>query len=274
MDNINDLKGEDLNEEEIDEGASRIEEYFDDDDSSKQKVFEELKLLYLLTDIDKKLADIEDEKGDLPDRIDVLAENIKRHEDRIAENKNTLEIINSEIRKIKKESKSYEDKANKLDEEKYNVRNNKEYDMKTKQIDEYLEVLEKNEKSLKEKDNLKETLEAETINLEKSLEEFLNERNTCIEELNTLNEEFKEEEKEHNEKREDILKNIDSEIRSLYERINSSYKGEAIAIVRKGNCSGCYNSIPPQRVIEIRMAHEFFTCQSCGRILIDETLVD
>jgi len=274
MDNNSDLKGEDLNEEEIDEGASRIEEYFDDDNTSKEKVSEELKLLYLLTDIDKKLADIEEEKGDLPDRIDSLAENIKRHEDRISENKNTLEIINSEIRKIKKENKSYEEKANKLDEEKYNVRNNKEYDMKTRQIDEYLEVLEKNEKSLKDKDNLKATLEAETDNLEKNLEDFVADRNKFIEELNSLNEEFKEEEKEHLTKREEILKNIDSEIKSLYERINSSYKGEAIAIVRKGNCSGCYNSIPPQRVIEIRMAQEIYTCQSCGRILIDETLVD
>jgi hypothetical protein len=51
------------------------------------------------------------------------------------------------------------------------------------------------------------------------------------------------------------------------------YKGEAAAIVRKGNCSGCYNSIPPQRVIEIKTAEKVFTCQSCGRILISEELI-
>lgn len=274
MENNNDLNGEDLNEEVFEEGASKIEEYFDDEYTSKEKVTDKLKLLYLLTEIDKKLADIEEEKGDLPDRIDLITESIKKYEERISENKNTLEIINSEIRKIKRESKSYEEKANKLDEEKYNVRNNKEYDMKVRQIDEYLEILEKNEKTLKEKDNLRETLEEETSGLEKSLEDFNTERNKCIEELNALNEEFREEEIEHTAKREEILKDIDAEIKSLYERINSSYKGEAIAIVRKGNCSGCYNSIPPQRAIEIRMAIEIYTCQSCGRILIDESLVD
>ena len=72
----------------------------------------------------------------------------------------------------------------------------------------------------------------------------------------------------------ELLKQLDDDKKNLYNRINSSFKGEAIAVVRKENCSGCFNSIPPQRVIEIRSAQKIFTCQSCGRILIDESLVN
>jgi len=66
---------------------------------------------------------------------------------------------------------------------------------------------------------------------------------------------------------------LSEDIVNLYERINGTYKGEAVAVVRKGNCSGCYNSIPPQRVLEIKSAEEIFQCQSCGRILVDETQI-
>ena len=70
-----------------------------------------------------------------------------------------------------------------------------------------------------------------------------------------------------------LLKNLNAEDKALYTRLKKMFKGEVIAIVRKGNCTGCYNSIPPQKVIEIATAEKVYTCESCGRILISEEVL-
>ncbi|MEO6693834.1 MAG: C4-type zinc ribbon domain-containing protein, partial [Ignavibacteria bacterium] len=91
--------------------------------------------------------------------------------------------------------------------------------------------------------------------------------------LNELDEQYMQEESVLKEKRSHLTVKLSENSLYLYEKINGMYNGEATAIVRKGNCSGCYNSIPPQRVIEIRSADKIYTCQSCGRILISEELI-
>jgi predicted nucleic acid-binding Zn-ribbon protein len=91
--------------------------------------------------------------------------------------------------------------------------------------------------------------------------------------LADLDKEHEEEELELNEKRNKLLPGLSDNVRSLYEKINGTFRGEAVALVRKGNCSGCYNSIPPQREIEIKTGEDIFLCQSCGRILVDESLI-
>ncbi|HAX47826.1 MAG TPA: hypothetical protein DCX92_02460, partial [Bacteroidetes bacterium] len=76
-----------------------------------------------------------------------------------------------------------------------------------------------------------------------------------------------------NAQREEIIKSIDPEDLAYYERISSVKYGEAVAVVRKGSCLGCYSSIPPQKAIEIRTADKFYSCESCGRILIAEEII-
>ena len=94
------------------------------------------------------------------------------------------------------------------------------------------------------------------------------------EELATLNEQTEEEERDLKKQRQKLVPKINKDDLEYYDRINAAKFGDAIAVVRKGSCLGCYNSIPPQRVIEIRMAEKFFHCESCGRILISEEFVE
>ncbi len=267
------IMNEDNENPELENGGSRIIEFFDDKQSAKNDLSSTLRILYELKKIDKELADIEEEKGDLPEKIEELDEKIEELEKRITEDKSSLEILRAEEKKIVKDNKTIEDKANKLDEEKYNVRNNKEYDEISKMIDECFEILDRNENRLKEIEELTDNLENEIEANEDKVEEYTEERDESQEHLDELNEEFKEEETTLNSERKKLVSKLDFETKSLYERINSSYKGEALGIVRKGNCSGCYNSVPPQRAIEIRMSEKMYTCQSCGRILIDESLI-
>lgn len=255
------------------EGESRILEYYNDDRNSKKDISSKLKLLYELTKIDKELADIKEEKGDLPEKISSLNEKIETYQSRKDETIDHINMYNAEVKKTLKENKTVEGQVSKLDEQKYIVKNNKEYDEISKMIDRCWETLDKNEKRLKEIEAKKNELESDLEFTSQRLQECITDREEHQAKLDDVTKEYEEEENMLQNERKALLLKLDDDIRNLYERINSSYEGEAIAIVRKGNCSGCYTSIPPQREIEIKMAAQLFTCQSCGRILIDESLV-
>ncbi len=254
---------------------AKIFEYFEED-TIQQKVSygKVLLMLHELTKIDEELAEIDDEKGDLPVRIENLKERMLVVEQHLTEDKAKLKTFETEEKALNKENKSLDDKVTKYDESKYKAKNNKEYDEITKQIDAMMETIDKNDARLKELKAYQENLVKGILEMSKSYDELKAELKEDTTHLNSLNKQFEDEENELIEKRKVILEKLDNNHKTLYERINGSLKGEATAIVRKGNCSGCYNSVPPQREIEIRMAEDIFLCQSCGRIMIDEKLIE
>ena len=254
---------------------AKILEYFEEGAIAKKESYVKILLmLYDLTKIDEELADIDDEKGDLPVRIENLKERMAVVDVHLTEDKAKLKTFESEEKALTKENKNLDDKVTKYDESKYKAKNNKEYDEITKQIDAMMETSDKNDARLKELKSYQENLVKGILEMSKSYEELKAELKEDTSHLNSLNKQFEEEENELIEKRKVILEKLEEKHKTLYERINGSLKGEATAIVRKGNCSGCYNSVPPQREIEIRVAEDIFLCQSCGRIMIDEKLIE
>jgi predicted nucleic acid-binding Zn-ribbon protein len=254
---------------------AKILEYFEEGEIlQKSSYVKVLLMLYELTKIDEELADIDDEKGDLPVRIENLKERMIVIEDHLTEDKAKLKTFESEEKALNKENKNLDEKVTKYDESKYKAKNNKEYDEITKQIDAMMETIDKNDARLKELKSYQENLVKGILEMSKSNDELKTELKEDTAHLNSLNKQFEDEENELIEKRKVILEKLDDRQKMLYERINGSLKGEATAIVRKGNCSGCYNSVPPQREIEIRMAEKIYLCQSCGRIMIDEKLIE
>ena len=262
------------NENSEDEPVSRFQEYFNEEiEKNNPKMTGTLLTLYELRNIDEELTDIEDEKGDLPDKIELIKKDIESIEKELNEKKQSLLKLEEEKSKLISENESYEERINKYDEQKFDVRSNKEYDEIVKTIESLFEEVGKNENRIKDIDDIFSKLGTDV----ESLESRSNEATTDLTEkqslLDELDEQYKQEESGLREKRNELLEKIDEASSLLYERINSSYKGEATAIVRRGNCSGCYNSIPPQTVIEIKSAEKLYTCQSCGRILIAEELL-
>jgi uncharacterized protein len=256
------------------EHESKVLEYFTEQiKSDKPDYRETLKILYELKNIDSELAEIEEEKGDLPNKIKNLKSELSEIENQKSEYENLLVSIGEEEIKLTEDNKTSEEKIYKYDEEKYNVKNNKEYDRIMLTIDSLYEIVTKNETRIKEIGEQKKNLD-EKIN---GLGEKLTEMNKDLDEnqllLSELNQEHEVEELELNEKRNKLLPKLNEKIRKLYEKINGTFFGEAVALVRRGNCSGCYNSIPPQREIEIKSGEDVFLCQSCGRILVDESLI-
>ncbi|MBK8550525.1 MAG: hypothetical protein IPL53_05460 [Ignavibacteria bacterium] len=256
------------------DSGTRFQEYFNEAvENHNPKMTDTLLTFYELRSIDEELTDIEDEKGDLPDKISSIKSNIGSIETDLSGKKQSLKNIEAEKLKLTEDINSFEERINKYDEQKYDVRSNKEYDEIVKTIEGMFEEVKKSEVRLKEIDDIQTSLVAETESMENKLNELSSELSENQALLDELDEQYKTDESGLKEKRNILLDKIDAASRTLYERINKSHKGEATAIVRKGNCSGCYNSIPPQRVIEIKSAERIFTCQSCGRILIAEELI-
>jgi uncharacterized protein len=272
---VNDSESTETENNESNLPDAKILEYFEEGAIAKKESYVKILLmLYDLTKIDEELAEIDDEKGDLPVRIENLKERMAVVEVHLTEDKAKLKTFESEEKALTKENKNLDDKVTKYDESKYKAKNNKEYDEITKQIDAMMETSDKNDARLKELKSYQENLVKGILEMSKSYEELKAELKEDTSHLNSLNKQFEEEENELIEKRKVILEKLEDKHKTLYERINGSLKGEATAIVRKGNCSGCYNSVPPQREIEIRIAEDIFLCQSCGRIMIDEKLIE
>jgi predicted nucleic acid-binding Zn-ribbon protein len=258
----------------FDDTPSVILSYFEDESGdAKPKVTEKLMTFYKLSKIDQELFEIEEEKGDLPDVIVKLKEKVGAVEKEISEKQNKVIEMNSEKDKMAASNKKTEERLSKYEEQKYAAKSNKEYDDIMKTIDSGLEEMETFEKKMKELTNeIKSAIEG-TTELTAKLEEQKNELKEKEEQLAELEENYKSEEDEMKKNYNELLKKLDNDDKNLYLRLKKMFKGEVTSIVRKGNCTGCYNSIPPQKVIEINASEKVFTCESCGRILISEEVI-
>jgi uncharacterized protein len=269
------LTAEKDTEEDTTEPESSVIEYLKGGIKEKKlSLKNDLIKLFSLKKIDKELFDIQEEKGDMPQDIEDIKHDIEQVLFETFELNKSNEDLSEEENTLTVENNLAEEKIYKYDEEKYSVKSNSEYDKIMQTIDALMETVKNNEERLKEIKLKKEENTAEIKKLEEELEELNKDLVENQESLEVLNKEHKEQEDLLNNQRNKLIKEIREELLTAYERINGTYHGEALAIVRKGNCSGCFNSVPPQREIEIKTCEDIFNCQSCGRILIDESLVE
>ncbi|MBE2217987.1 MAG: hypothetical protein IAE90_07290 [Ignavibacteria bacterium] len=232
--------------------------------------------LYKLNKVDRELHELMSLRGDIPLRIEDLESEKREHDNRAAELRKELEDIISAEEGVQTENDTLLEKIEKNDERLRSgaLKSNKEYDALAKEIEDAKEKIHLNEKASKEDNSARKgEIENELSLIAGQLDEVNAELETNNHELEELTRQTGEEEKELVAERNEILKNIDPEDFAHYERISKVKYGEAVAIVRKGSCLGCYSSIPPQKAIEIRMAEKFYACESCGRILIAEELI-
>ncbi len=232
--------------------------------------------LYNLNKIDRELSELISLRGDIPARIDDLSSEKKQLDDRANELRGELDDINSSESNVQSENDELLKKIEKNDEllRSGALKSNKEYDALAKEIDDAETKIKNNEKAAKEDNSArKAAIENELVLIAGQLEDVNVELDQNLKELEELTKQTGEEEKELTSQRDELLKDIDPEDLAHYERISSVKFGEAVAVVRKGSCLGCYSSIPPQKAIEIRTADKFYSCESCGRILIAEEII-
>ncbi|RMH64158.1 MAG: hypothetical protein D6677_05615 [Calditrichaeota bacterium] len=229
-----------------------------------------LSTLIELQEIDNRLDELREERGDLPDIVEGLRakySNKERTKNSLEETVEEMQKRSSELNRLIQEAK---DKLAEENERLYQVKTNKEYDAITVEI----ETLQSNLTSYeKEVTTLSVSIDEKMTELTKidtELAEIKKELDENEDELKERLSETEVEEKELLKSREAIVKDFDEEILADYEIVREARSGQGVAIVQDGHCGGCYSYIPPQKVVEIRKQKKIYTCEFCGRILVWE----
>ncbi|WP_300254908.1 C4-type zinc ribbon domain-containing protein [uncultured Alistipes sp.] len=230
---------------------------------------EKILALYELQKIDSKIDEINKVKGELPLEVQDLEDEMAGMTTRIEHVNAEIEELNSLIKQRKREVDQAKIMIGNYKEQQNNVRNNREFDAITKEI-EYQELeIELAEKRLKE---YAAGIKAKKLQLEEA-ENLSKERAADLAakkaELESIEVETAPQVAEYEAQRERVLAKIDERLLAAYERIRRNVRnGLAVVTVKRDACGGCFNRIPPQRQVDIRQGKKIIVCEYCGRILV------
>lgn len=233
-----------------------------------------LKTLYQLQLIDDQLDVLEELRGDLPNtvrelenRIQEMKEDIQSKESQQKESLEKKQSNESEIERLLENQKRFKAQL-------YQVRNNKEYDALTKEIDHSEEQISKLEAECDALADLNKSLTSQVEEILPVLDELqkeLKEKEADLKEIIKANEREESKLLAERKKIEEQVKRPDI---SVYMRIRKAKKGKAVVTIKRSACSGCHNIVPSQRQLEIRRNNKLFFCEYCGRILVSQEIAD
>ncbi|MBE6256084.1 MAG: hypothetical protein E7105_11365 [Prevotella sp.] len=242
-------------------------------DPQDLSIEEKLKNLYqlqsMLSEIDKiktlrgelplEVQDLEDEIEGLTTRIEKIQADIANMQDEMDRRRVAIQDNNANIERYNNQLSS--------------VRNNREYENLTKEI-EYLQLDNQlNEKKLRE---ITAAIEGKQEDIRRC-SDTVTERRTDLDikksELDEIISETRAEEEKLREKSKNLELTIEPRLLSAFKRIRkNSRNGLGVVYVQRDACGGCFNKIPPQRQLDIRMRKKIIVCEYCGRIMIDPEL--
>ena len=232
---------------------------------------EKILALYELQRIDSKIDEINKVKGDLPLEVQDLEDEIAGMQTRVEKIEAEIEELNTLTKKRKREIDQARIAITNYKEQQNNVRNNREFDAITKEI-EYQELgIELAEKHLRE---YAAGIKNKKLLLEEA-EAASQERKADLEakkaELESIEAETAPQVTEYTAHAEKIKAKIDERLLTAYGRIRGNvHNGLAVVTVKRDACGGCYNRIPPQRQADIRQGKKIIICEYCGRILVSD----
>lgn len=238
-------------------------------------VIDKLISLYKLQLIDREIDNIKTMRGELPLEVRDLEDEIAGLETRISNIEVEIKQLKQQISErdhIKSEASLL---IKKYTEQQSNVRNNREYDSLSKEIEFQNLEIELSEKKIKE---FKYEIEQRTITITQA-KLRLEERNKDLAqkkaELKNIIAETQLDEEKLNQEREHLATQIESRLLYAYSRIrNNVLNKQAVVAIERGACGGCFNKIPPQRQLDIQSCRKIIPCEYCGRILVDPAALE
>lgn len=237
-------------------------------------IADKLASLLELQDIDSKLDELRKLRGDLPEEVKDLEDEVIGIETRISKFQKEIDSVDDEINKHKLNKKDSEKLIVKYKDQQMNVRNNREYDAISKELELQELEIQLSEKRIREAEFKIKTKQQEIEETEVSL----NSRKAVLEqkrkELDKLINESHEEEEKLLKQSEKQSKKVEERLLKAYTRIRSGAKnGLAVVAVDRGACGGCFNVVPPQRQADIMDKQKIIICEHCGRILADADMI-
>ena len=244
-------------------------------DVADLSIEERLKTLYSWQIVDSKIDEINTLRGELPLEVQDLEDEIAGLETRINNFEEDVKNLDAAISEKKNAIVDSTALIKKYEEQQNNVRNNREYDSLSKEIEFQTLEIELSEKRIKEfttQIEEKNNIIGESKNiLEERNGDLTNKKN----ELDEIISDTKKEEEALLNKSKGFEKLIEPRLKSAYKKIRKNARnGLAVVTVERDACGGCFNQIPPQRQLDIRSRKKIIVCEYCGRILVDQELAD
>lgn len=238
-------------------------------------VEEKLRALYEMQSIDAEVDRIKTLRGELPLEVQDLEDEIVGLDTRINNLNTEVSGLGDTITKKKQEIKEADLLIKKYEAQQSNVRNNREFDSISKEIEFQKLEIELCEKRIKE-------FTAEASNKKTQIERsdaVLADKKIDLEakksELDAIVSETQLEEDKLIAKSAEYKTKIEERLINAYTRIRGNARnGLAVVTVERDACGGCFNKIPPQRQMDIRTRKKIIVCEYCGRVLVDRYIVD
>jgi predicted nucleic acid-binding Zn-ribbon protein len=240
---------------------------------AEMSVAEKLKALYDLQLVDTAIDKIRILRGELPLEVQDLEDEIEGLQTRVSKYDDDVESLEKSINGKKQEISNAQDLIKKYEEQQNNVRNNREYDSLSKEIEFQTLEIELCEKRIRE---FSGKIDEKKVVIDES-KGVLNERKLDLEnknkELDDIIEETKKEESVMEKKSATLEAIIEERLTSAYNKIRGNARnGLAVVPVERDACGGCFNKIPPQRQLDIASRKKIIVCEYCGRILVDSKI--
>lgn len=245
----------------------------DKKNEKERSVEERLKNLYQLQTLLSEIDRIKILRGELPNEVKDREDEIVRFQTRIRKYEDEIAELDDLINKKKGDVETRKQKIARYDEQINNVQNNREYTFLDKEREfEKLEI-QLDEKHIRDAQTKIEekTLDIENAKVELADNEHILEQKK--QELSEIVSETKEQEENLLSQAKGLEPGIDAYTLAAFKRIRKNARnGLGIVTVQRDACGGCFNRIPPQRQLEIKMHKKVIVCEYCGRIMIDGAL--
>jgi len=231
-----------------------------------------LRLLYALQRVDSNFDDLQELKGDLPGLVQSLQEQIDEQEKKKKDLEDTAKQSLVSRDNADSEIIGLKEKIEKYKAQQFEVKSNKQYDALGREIDYSQERITKLTKELEQLEGKATNAKEDSQKIGPEIDRLKIELKEKSDELALVNKEHEEEELKLRHERDKLVARIQKSDLQMYERIRKAKVGLAVVPVKRNACGGCYNRVPPQRVLELRKNSNMMTCERCGRILVSPEL--
>ena len=244
-------------------------------ETTEYSVEDKLKALYELQTVDSSVDNIRRLRGELPLEVQDLEDEIAGLETRLENFEKEVKELEDTISNKENEIKESEMLIEKYKKQQNNVRNNREYEALSKEIEFQTLEIELRKKHIREHNEKIENRNKDIDESRKELDERKEDLKNKKDELDSIIAETQKDEERLNKRSEEIREMIDPRLLKAYKRIRENARnGLAVVTVERDACGGCFNKIPPQRQLDIRSRKKIIVCEYCGRILVDPDMAE
>ncbi len=235
---------------------------------------ERLRALYSLQLVDSEIDKIKTLRGELPLEVQDLEDEIAGLETRLSNLKEEVENLEKSVAQKNNEIVDAQALIKKYEEQQKNVRNNREFDSLSKEIEYQNLEIELCNKKIREFNSLIDEKKLVITDSDTTLGERKADLENKRKELDEIVADTQKEEEGLYKKSEKIEALIEERLLTAYKRIRSNARnGLAVVSIQRDACGGCFNQIPPQRQLDIKSRKKIIVCEYCGRILVDDEII-